>query len=147
MLTGVGHRQTARWSSSNPLTLDAAVKRFHKITPTLSLSHQGVVCLIRRKLKTLLYSGERELTTLEEAFMGDRESLLNVRREIQCVGQAAYWVELVCPACEAKFQEFWLRLDSIDSTVDRLSWIEEENSYLRYRIGRYQDFGESLDDL
>ncbi|WNZ25461.1 hypothetical protein HJG54_23125 [Leptolyngbya sp. NK1-12] len=79
--------------------------------------------------------------------MGDQDSLPRIRKELHEIGQEAYQVELLCPHCQSKFREFWQRFDWLDSKVQRLSFIEEENGYLRYRIDRYLDFGEALDDL
>jgi hypothetical protein len=52
MLQGVGHRQTARWSVVNSQTSDAVIRRFPRLTATLSLSHQRGVCLIPQNEKS-----------------------------------------------------------------------------------------------
>lgn len=79
--------------------------------------------------------------------MDNRDGLLVAQRELQEVGQEAYQFEQRCPHCQAQFTELWERLEWIDLKVQKLLSIEEENGYLRYRINRYLDFGEALDDL
>ncbi len=79
--------------------------------------------------------------------MGDRESLLELQSEIQQIGQEAYLVEQSCPQCQTHFQDYWQRLDWIDTQLQSFLYLEEENRYLRYRIHRYLDFGEPLDYL
>ncbi len=79
--------------------------------------------------------------------MGDRESLLELQSEIQQIGQEAYLFEQSCPQCQMHFQDYWQRLDWIDTRLQSFLRLEEENTCLRYRIHRYLDCGEPLDYL
>lgn len=79
--------------------------------------------------------------------MGERESLLELQSEIQQLGQEAYLFEPICLQCQAYFQNYWQRLDWIDTRLQSFLRLKEENTYLRYRIHRYLDCGEPLDYL
>lgn len=79
--------------------------------------------------------------------MGGRDSLLAVQRELIELGQDTYRLGSDCPLCRSHLQEFWQRLDDIEFRVQNLSIDCEEATYLRYRICRWRDFGETLDDL
>jgi hypothetical protein len=76
--------------------------------------------------------------------MGDRSSLLELQQELCEIGQSVYQIE---QSYQSQFKKFWERHDWLDLTIQKLVSIEEENLYLRYRINRYLDFGEPLDDL
>ncbi|MCG9890801.1 MAG: hypothetical protein MH252_06980 [Thermosynechococcaceae cyanobacterium MS004] len=77
--------------------------------------------------------------------MGNRDSLLEIKRELLEIGQEAYQFVERCPICRERFREFWERLDWIDGNVQKLFSIEEEHQFLQYRVTRYLEFGEPLD--
>jgi hypothetical protein len=78
--------------------------------------------------------------------MGERNSLLDLREEIQQLGQEAYQLEpTLCPGCRLRMQAVWRRLDDLDSKTQGYAVLEEENFYLRNKIDRHLDFGEPLE--
>jgi len=79
--------------------------------------------------------------------MGERDSLLAVQRDLIKLGQDVYRLESRCSLCQANSQEFWQRLNDIEFRVHGLSTDKEEIKYLRHRICRWREFGDSLDDL